>query len=1146
MKLTLFPVLLFLHLASYAQPPAPIPHTLLWRISGKGLQKPSYLYGTMHLNDKRLFLFGDSLYHAIESSEGLAIEVNPDEMAAYFVNKMFDQMENGKSLEDVVGKEYFERHKKALTKKFNKPAEEISASDVFKEKNKWMTEYMRKGEMPTFMDAYLYNIARRQGKWLGGIEDIGDQAGLMEDLVDQSDVNYLLDPDDAGGAESSGLEKMIRLYTAQDLEGVEAMADDQSPEKKDKLLLHRNIKMARRMDSLSAIRSMVFAVGAAHLPGDSGVIDLLRRRGFTLEPVYSSKKIAATDYTFQEVHLPWTSVTDEQKAYTVEMPANPATVHVFGMVEMKFLMDLFNMSGYCTMAVVNPGRTGSRDSLFKNVAERVFHGEAPTSKNLVRNGVAGKEYIHYDSSWGNMRLQIFADSNRVYMVLLSAMKQDVLLSSDAEKFFQSFTITGVKAPVSTTSDVFTDSIMGVSFVTPVKLTHNDRLSKSNEASWKITAFSGIDRGSGAMVMLMSKELTRGYHVTDLPGTYDGMEKVLETQYTNVQKDSLYLQDSAKAMLYTGQNIQRPEIFISAVAVLKDGRQTVLMVISDSADKNSPGLREAIHSFRLIPHTAARWDTYEEAEHVFSFYGPAQAYADTYNGNKRWISFDTTTATSYMIIPDTLGKYAWYSSDSAFWKTILESDTAGEEVVEIKNVTNGDVAGKEYIIRHNGDNAACSRTRLLPSGNKLFKLYSFGELRLMKSPDVSRFFDAWRLTAPEPSTLLQSKAVLLFQDLSSKDSATSMEAYEAIRSAPFKEKDAPLLREALFKLYDPGHDTSLRTSANDAIARELAALNDSSSVDYVRAAYPGLVNEKQALRNAALSVLERQHTSYSYTALAELLRQGPTKERLDYVDIGQLKDSLALTAGIYPALLPWARDTLHASAVAAIAVALVDSGYLSKEALVSSSGVFLAAAKSLLPGLKANGDYNEFFISHLIELMGHLHTPAANALLKEYLSVKNIYLLSTTVTQLLKSQQPVSPAALRRLAADPSYRIDLYDDMKKYHRTALYPAEYLSQSSFALATLESAVAEEDEEYDSVAFVYKRTASYHGKPYVFYLYKVYFDLHTEEPHCYLGVAGGYDPAGGLKPKKELSGVYRKDEFDGQNAAAVLKTYLKWLDE
>ncbi|PZP49553.1 MAG: hypothetical protein DI598_07540 [Pseudopedobacter saltans] len=70
--------------------------TLLWRISGNGLQKPSYLFGTIHLTDERLFNFQDSVYHAIEVSEGLAIEINPDEMIAEMVNKSLDDKIKGK------------------------------------------------------------------------------------------------------------------------------------------------------------------------------------------------------------------------------------------------------------------------------------------------------------------------------------------------------------------------------------------------------------------------------------------------------------------------------------------------------------------------------------------------------------------------------------------------------------------------------------------------------------------------------------------------------------------------------------------------------------------------------------------------------------------------------------------------------------------------------------------------------------------------------------------------------------------------------------------------------------------------------------------------------------------------------------------
>jgi hypothetical protein len=48
--------------------------------------------------------------------------------------------------------------------------------------------------------------------------------------------------------------------------------------------------MAKRLDSLAHIRTMFFTMGVAHLSGDGGVIELLKQKGFTVEPVFSSKK----------------------------------------------------------------------------------------------------------------------------------------------------------------------------------------------------------------------------------------------------------------------------------------------------------------------------------------------------------------------------------------------------------------------------------------------------------------------------------------------------------------------------------------------------------------------------------------------------------------------------------------------------------------------------------------------------------------------------------------------------------------------------------------------------------------------------------------------------------------------------------------
>lgn len=61
--------------------------TLLWKINGYGLQKPSYLYGTMHLTDERIFNLEDSPYSNIENTDGFAMEVDPEAFTPFIIDE---------------------------------------------------------------------------------------------------------------------------------------------------------------------------------------------------------------------------------------------------------------------------------------------------------------------------------------------------------------------------------------------------------------------------------------------------------------------------------------------------------------------------------------------------------------------------------------------------------------------------------------------------------------------------------------------------------------------------------------------------------------------------------------------------------------------------------------------------------------------------------------------------------------------------------------------------------------------------------------------------------------------------------------------------------------------------------------------------
>jgi hypothetical protein len=369
---------------------------------------------------------------------------------------------------------------------------------------------------------------------------------------------------------------------------------------------------------------------------------------------------------------------------------------------------------------------------------------------------------------------------------------------------------------------------------------------------------------------------------------------------------------------------------------------------------------------------------------------------------------------------------------------------------------------------------------------------------------------------------------------------------ALLSADFGKEDAPLLKDALFRSYQSPYDSSRGTTINLTIARKFAGLGDSTAVSYVRESYPSLAGDKSRLRNTALSVLVHQHSILSYTMLAELMKQGPTGEKLDYSDLYALKDSLALTRILFPSLQSWVRDTLHAPWIAFITLPLLDSGYLAKESLMPSAKAFIDAGTALLPALKTSDENGDFLLFELLRLIGRFHTPASYSLLKNYLAVGNKSLLQEVVKQLLDGGQAVPGSVLNRLAADPAFRIDLYDNLKKYKKTALFPGEFLRQSRFAESSIYGAANNDDEgTIEKVTLLSKKTAAYNGKMYTWYLYKVNY-TNEDGPKNYLGVAGGYNPAAaGLKPQKDMTGLYWKEELDAENSNSLFKDYLKGID-
>lgn len=259
--------------------------SLLWKVSGKNMKSPSYLYGTIHIQDARVFAFDSTVSEAFSSCEAFAMEVLLDEINAKGIRQAM-MMPKGKMLSEMMKKEDFARLDSVCIAK-------VGASAYFMNRMKpfFVLSAIQQADMPqdmeTALDLFLLKKARANGMVCYGVEEYMDQIRAIDafSLKEQVEMlKYVLyDTTSVDG----GFEELLDAYLRFDLDKLTEMMQDKSlPKKFEKVLINkRNVTMAKQFDKIAGEHTLFCAVGAGHLGGKKGVIELLRKQGYTVEPV---------------------------------------------------------------------------------------------------------------------------------------------------------------------------------------------------------------------------------------------------------------------------------------------------------------------------------------------------------------------------------------------------------------------------------------------------------------------------------------------------------------------------------------------------------------------------------------------------------------------------------------------------------------------------------------------------------------------------------------------------------------------------------------------------------------------------------------------------------------------------------------------
>jgi uncharacterized protein len=271
--------------------PRPLEKSLLWEISGNGLIKPSYLYGTIHMICKDDASLGDSLIAAIQKSDRVYFEVDMDNLLEMITALKDFKMRNDTTLADLLSKEDYEKVKDYMESKsgilpFSKleTYKPMLASSLLMESGIGCEDAVA-------MEQLILEEAKKNKKRIEGLETMSYQASIFDSIPYKLQAEQLLKYVNEDGSKSESekqFEEMIEAYKAQDIEKLaEYVKEDDGGlgNYEDILIYNRNRNWVEKLKKLMPEKSLTIAVGAGHLAGEKGVIKLLRKEGYTVRPV---------------------------------------------------------------------------------------------------------------------------------------------------------------------------------------------------------------------------------------------------------------------------------------------------------------------------------------------------------------------------------------------------------------------------------------------------------------------------------------------------------------------------------------------------------------------------------------------------------------------------------------------------------------------------------------------------------------------------------------------------------------------------------------------------------------------------------------------------------------------------------------------
>ncbi len=1140
-----FLTVLFINLtiSAYSQnkPAAQYP-SLLWEITGNGLVKPSYLFGTMHVSSKMVFHLSDSFYYAIKHADAVALELNPELWQGQMVH-MNKEKQNYLNFTESPEGDYLSENSFRISKyddfiKTAMSSEPAMVNSLLYRSYKAREDF----EEDTFLDLYIFQTGKKLGKRSTAVEDyVETEKIVMEAYTDMAreKKKKLVDPDNESKYDIE--QKLQDAYRNGDLDLMDSLDRmlDRSAAFMEKFLYKRNEIQANSIDTILKKSSLFAGVGAAHLPGQRGVIELLRQKGYKLRPVFMNDRDARQKEAVDKIKVPviFSTQNSEDGFYRVTMPGPLYKLtDDYGKLDRRQYADMSNGAYYLVTRIkTHAAFLGQNEKeVLKNV-DRFFYENIPgkiISKKLInRNGYAGYDISNRTRRGDLQRCNIFVTAFEILLFKMSG-KENYVQGKEAEIFFSSIQLKArVNSPV-----LFEPKQGGFSVKLPqAPVEYLNTFSAEGVDRWE---YEAVDKTNGDAYLILKKSIYNFKFIQE-----DSFDLgLIEESFRN--PDFFEKQLSRSQSSFNGypcldvQELMKDGSVIQAKYIIRGPHY---YAVAAKFKTRGSGVSEFFNSFHFTTFKYNIASAYVDTFMHFSVNTPVvpqmndalreqieksaeeMANGNNYSGytsywpkSKNGLFKCDATGEMIAVSVQEYPKYYYVSDSAKFWINNINENYRKNDLLLYKIdslVLHNGIKGYCFELRDTGSSRKITRLVMLKD-NHSFSLVTLGDTISANSFFINSFFNSF---IPDGKKLGRNLYVNrldeYFTDLFSKDSTVQIRALQCISEIYYGEKGAPKILEAIERLNLS--DKQYFETKSKLIA-ELGFIKDTTRpviVNQLKRIYEQTA-DTSIFQNEIFKALARHKTKAALGLFKELILQDPPifNDDFDYTGIfNSLEDSLLLAKNLFPELLQLTPVSDYKEKILSLLVILVDSSiikatdyenYFSKiyfDARIELKRQQLKEEKIMENELLKGDDEKGELLYYNYDRDGQTNLDEYNVLLLPYYTkYKNVQLFFeqqlnskeadvrlNVAVLLIRNDIPVADSVLLNLAADDQYRSKLFSRLETAKRLNKFPGKYANQLDIARSNM---VADKKyDKIDSIVFLQKQTATFKNKKGVVYFFK-----------------------------------------------------------